>query len=101
MNSPCNKDQFLSSFLFICHFIFLVETGKFVCENCEDKQKQGNTCNIVSSRSNKIGPFIRLQTIAKSNKEVKNDSDDYDLDQDPREKFFFVETSGRDYMREF
>ena len=101
MNIHHSKSRLLASLLVICQFIFLVETGKFVCENCEDKQKQGNTCNLASSRSNKIGPFIRLQTIVKSKKDVKNDNDDYHLDQDTREKFFFVETSGRDYMRKF
>ena len=98
--------QSLTSLFLICCFINTSKSGKFVCSSCENKHtqntcsKEGN-CNFDSSRSNNIGPFIRLQPIVTARQGIQNKTNekDDDIAQDPREKFFFVETSQRDYLR--
>ena len=104
----CIDYQLLTSLFLICCFINTSKSGKFVCSNCENKHthdtcsKEG-TCNFDSSRSNNVGPFIRLEPIVTARQRIQNNTNEKsdDIAQDPREKFFFVETSQRDYLRKF
>ena len=86
----------------------LTKSGNIICPNCEVKQIQEtctkeDSCQKDSSRANKIGPFIRLRTIVTKKNDTMNDTqeNEIDIEGDPREKFFFVESSQRDHLREF
>ena len=104
----CKNYQWLTSVFLIYCFINTSKSGKFVCSDCENKHTQNTCskegiCNFDSSRSNNIGPFIRLQPIVTARQGIQNNTNEKDdvIAQDPREKFFFVETSQRDYLRKF
>ena len=96
------------SIYIVLYFLIPTKGGNIICPNCEVKQIQEtctkeNSCQKDSSRANKIGPFIRLRTIGTKTNDTKNDThvNENDIEEDPREKFFFVESSQRDHLREF
>ena len=102
------KYQWLLSIYIVFYFIITTKNEDLFCSNCENKQTQEicskkDSCNIASSMVNNIGQFIRLRTIATIKNATKDDIQDNerDIDEDPREKFFFVETSQRNHLRKF
>ena len=96
----------MSSYCKIFLLLLLLNYHELSCSKCDVDNFSTKDCNSnakklrtnLDNENDKI--YLNLPPIATDNEDVNEKYyDDSNIENDPREKFFFVETSRRDHLR--